>query len=55
MLEKIKAVEKKKIKAFSAHPSAAKRIDYVAGGIGSADKNGRQIRDARFEQLAPDR
>lgn len=55
MLEKIKAVEKKKIKAFSAHPSAAKRIDYVAGGIGFADKNGRQIRDARFEQLAPDR
>ncbi len=55
MLEKIKAVEKKKIKAFSAHPSAAKRIDYVAGGIGSADKAGRQIRDARFEQFAPDR
>jgi predicted Zn-dependent protease len=49
MLEKIRAVEKKKLKAFSAHPSAAKRIAYVAGHAGTAaGGNGREIRGARF-------
>ncbi len=55
MLHKIKAAETKKIKAFSAHPSAAKRIDYVEAGIRPAVNAGRQIRDARFEKFAPNR
>ena len=51
MLEKIKAVEKKKIKAFSAHPSAARRMAYVAVGAGSApSQDGRAARGARFRQ-----
>ncbi len=51
MLEKIRAVEKKKIKAFSAHPSAARRMAYVAGNAGpAADSNGREARGARFRQ-----
>lgn len=51
MLEKIRAVEKKKIKAFSAHPSAARRLAYVAGSAGSAaNGKGREIRGARFRR-----
>lgn len=55
MLEKIREVEKKKVKAFSAHPSASKRMDYIATDIVPADKTGRQVRDARFEKFAPGR
>jgi predicted Zn-dependent protease len=49
MLEKVKAIEKKKAKAFSAHPSAAKRIDYVSACVapGKAAAS-RQARAARF-------
>ena len=36
MLQKVKAIEKKKAKAFSAHPSAAKRIAYVSAGLGKS-------------------
>jgi beta-barrel assembly-enhancing protease len=53
MLEKVKAVEKKKAKAFSAHPAAAKRIAYVAKGIGSDQAaGGRETRAARFRKSA---
>jgi predicted Zn-dependent protease len=63
MLKKIQAVEKKKVKAFSAHPSAAKRIDYVGGSVAAGNKagphvgdlQGRQGRDARFKKLAASR
>jgi predicted Zn-dependent protease len=52
MLQKIKALEKKKAKAFSAHPSASKRIDYVSksipGGAGRADGG---VRGARFKRF----
>lgn len=52
MLEKVKAIEKKKAKAFSAHPAAAKRIDYVSGGIGSGSPAQEcQARTARFRQF----
>lgn len=55
MLKKIQTVEKKKLKAFSAHPSAAKRIAYVGGNIVAADQALRQARDARFEKFAAGR
>jgi predicted Zn-dependent protease len=55
MLHKIQAVEKKKVKAFSAHPSAARRIDYVSGSLTPADKAARQTREARFATFAPSR
>jgi predicted Zn-dependent protease len=53
MLEKCRAIEKKKAKAFSAHPSAAKRIDYVGDAL--ADAPGRDIsaRAARFKKNIP--
>jgi predicted Zn-dependent protease len=51
MLEKVKALEKKKAKAFSAHPSAAKRIAYVSAGIGKGAPAGDgKARAARFKQ-----
>jgi len=51
MLEKVRAVEKKKAKAFSAHPSAAKRIEYVSGGfVRSTAENDGKLRAARFKQ-----
>ncbi|MBN2345221.1 MAG: M48 family metalloprotease [Candidatus Aminicenantes bacterium] len=51
MLEKVKAGEKKKVRAFSAHPSASKRIAYVASGVdrGAGGRNG-SARTARFER-----
>ncbi len=56
MLQKVETVEKKKAKVFSAHPSAAKRIDYVKSGCGpAADKGGRYSRDARFRKFVPGR
>ena len=56
MLQKVEAVEKKKAKVFSAHPSAARRIDYVKSGCGPvADKGGRNSRDARFRKFMPGR
>ena len=36
MLDKCRAIEKKKAKAFSAHPSATKRIDYVSAALRKA-------------------
>ncbi len=52
MLEKVKAIEKKKAKAFSAHPSAAKRIAYVSAGIGkNAPAGDGKERAARFKQF----
>ncbi|MCU0276003.1 MAG: M48 family metalloprotease [Acidobacteria bacterium] len=55
MLKKIQAVEKKKLKAFSAHPSAAKRIAYVGGNVAAADPALRRARAARFEKFAAGR
>lgn len=56
MLKKVQSVEgKKKAKAFSAHPSAARRIDYVGGSIKPADPANRLARDARFEKQAASR
>jgi predicted Zn-dependent protease len=49
MLEKVKAVEKKKVKAFSAHPSAKKRIAYVSGSLGNAPEVKKNSRSARFK------
>ena len=52
MLQKIKAVEKKKAKAFSAHPSASKRIGYVSGSIPrGAFAGDRAARSARFRNF----
>jgi predicted Zn-dependent protease len=52
MLEKVKAIEKKKAKAFSAHPSASKRIAYVSGSTEKGmDLNECQLRTARFQQI----
>lgn len=52
MLEKVKAIEKKKAKAFSAHPSAAKRIAYVSGCIGKGAPAGDgKVRAARFRRF----
>lgn len=52
MLQKVKAVEKKKAKAFSAHPSAAKRIAYVEDnlkpGSGNSSSSSRLARFERF-------
>ena len=53
MLQKVKAVEKKKAKAFSAHPSAAKRIAYVSGGIGKGRRRATAARAARFTRVLP--
>lgn len=50
MLEKCRAIEKKKAKAFSAHPSAAKRIAYVSDALGNAPDCDRRVRDARFNR-----
>jgi len=52
MLEKIKAVEKKKAKIFSAHPSASKRIGYVSGSLprGSLAED-RAARAGRFKRF----
>jgi predicted Zn-dependent protease len=50
MLEKIKSVEKRKAKIFSAHPSASKRIAYVSGGIDRKDGGNKSVRFARFKQ-----
>jgi predicted Zn-dependent protease len=50
MLQRVKAVEKKKAKAFSAHPSASKRISYVSGNIGkNSSGSNRNARVARFK------
>lgn len=52
MLEKVKAIEKKKAKVFSAHPSAVKRIAYVSGGIGKGAPVGDgKERACRFKQF----
>jgi predicted Zn-dependent protease len=52
MLEKVKAIEKKKAKAFSAHPSAAKRIAYVSGSTPRGTAAGDcKVRAARFRQI----
>ena len=50
MLEKCRAIEKKKAKAFSAHPSAAKRIDYVSDALGKVSGNDMSVRCARFKK-----
>ncbi len=56
MLKKVQAAEgKKKLKAFSAHPSAARRIDYVGESVAPADPANRLARDARFEKNAASR
>ncbi len=49
MLEKVKAVEKKKVKAFSAHPSAGKRISYVSDNLGKSSDADKSARSARFK------
>lgn len=52
MLQKVKAVEKKKVKAFSAHPSAAKRIAYVEDNLKLAvNKDDNGARMARFKLI----
>jgi predicted Zn-dependent protease len=50
MLEKCRAIEKKKAKAFSAHPSAAKRIAYVSDALGKVSGNDMSVRSARFKK-----
>lgn len=53
MLQKVKAIEKKKAKVFSAHPSAAKRIAYVEDNLGPGPgKDSRNSRLARFKLIA---
>lgn len=53
MLEKCRAIEKKKAKAFSAHPSAAKRIAYVNGALGEDSGSDMNIRSARYKKSVP--
>ena len=52
MLQKVKAIEKKKAKAFSAHPSAAKRIAYVEDNLdqrpAASENSSRLTRFKRF-------
>jgi predicted Zn-dependent protease len=56
MLEKVKTIEKKKAKVFSAHPSAAKRIAYVSASVKPGAASGdREARAARFQKLIPRR
>jgi len=52
MLQKVKAIEKKKAKAFSAHPSASKRIAYVEKHLATGSlKGGDSSRLARFKRF----
>ncbi|HUU05754.1 MAG TPA: M48 family metalloprotease [Patescibacteria group bacterium] len=51
MLQKVKAVEKKKAKAFSAHPSASKRIAYVEKQLDPGSIKGSSSRLARFKRF----
>ncbi len=50
MLEKCRDIEKKKARAFSAHPSAAKRIDYVSDALKKVPGNDMSVRSARFKK-----
>jgi predicted Zn-dependent protease len=50
MLQKCRVIEKKKAKAFSAHPSAAKRIDYVSDALGKNAGKDMSARVARFKK-----
>ena len=50
MLQKCRGIEKKKAKAFSAHPSAAKRIDYVSAALEKVSGKDMSARFARFKQ-----
>jgi predicted Zn-dependent protease len=50
MLEKCRGIEKKKAKAFSAHPSAAKRIDYVSASLKKVSASDMSTRCARFKK-----
>ena len=52
MLQKVKAVEKKKAKAFSAHPSASKRIAYVEDNLAPGSvQDSNSSRLARFKLI----
>jgi predicted Zn-dependent protease len=52
MLQKVKTVEKKKAKVFSAHPSASKRIAYVEDRLGPGPgQAGRSPRLDRFKRF----
>jgi predicted Zn-dependent protease len=53
MLQKCRAIEKKKAKAFSAHPSAAKRIAYVSDALGKDSGKDMSARSARFRKSVP--
>lgn len=50
MLKKCQAIEKKKAKAFSAHPAAAKRIAYVSAALKKVSGNDMSVRSARFKK-----
>jgi predicted Zn-dependent protease len=50
MLEKCRAIEKKKAKAFSAHPSAAKRVDYLSTALGKKSGKDMSARFTRFKK-----
>jgi len=50
MLEKCSAIEKKKAKAFSAHPAAAKRIDYVSAALKKTPARDMSVRSIRFKK-----
>ena len=53
MLQKCQAVEKKKAKAFSAHPSASKRIAYVSDALRKTSNSDTSLRNARFKKSVP--
>jgi predicted Zn-dependent protease len=50
MLEKCRAIEKKKARAFSAHPSASKRIAYVNDALDKVSGSDMSIRCIRFKK-----
>ncbi len=53
MLQKCQAIEKKKAKAFSAHPSASKRIAYVSDALRKTSNRDTSLRNARFKKSVP--
>ena len=53
MLEKCRASEAKKAGAFSAHPSASKRIAYVKAALGNFASCDMRVRSSRFKKSIP--
>ncbi|MBN2399529.1 MAG: M48 family metalloprotease [Candidatus Aminicenantes bacterium] len=53
ILKKCQAIEKKKAKAFSAHPSASNRMNYVRDALKRVSASDMRIRCIRFKKSVP--